>query len=54
MIQGEISRVLVLNLFGKSKRCFGTARDMVVLDRALSLIEGNLRLEDASRKENGL
>jgi hypothetical protein len=31
VIQREISRVLVLNLLWRKKRCFGTARDIFAL-----------------------
>src|SRR6266581_5784605 len=41
MIQREVSRVLVLNLSGKNKRCLRTAQDNYALDRAFALIEGH-------------
>jgi hypothetical protein len=40
MIQREISRVLVLNLSGQQRSCFGTAQDIFVLDSTFALIEG--------------
>jgi len=36
MIQREVSRVLVLNLSGKNKRCLRTAQENYALDRARS------------------
>jgi len=41
MIQREISRVLVLNLSGQQRSCFGTAQDIFVLDSTFALIEGH-------------
>ncbi len=43
MIQREVSRVLVLNLSGKNKRCLRTAQENYALDRAFALIEGHPR-----------
>jgi len=41
MIHGEISRVLVLNLLWRTKRCSGTAQENYALDNAFALIEGH-------------
>ena len=41
MIQREISRVLVLNLFWHTLRCSDTALHTCVLDNAFALIEGH-------------
>jgi len=41
VIQREISRVLVLNLFWHTLRCSDTALHTCVLDNAFALIEGH-------------
>ena len=43
VIQREISRVLVLNLSGETKRCLKHRQDKFVLDTAFALIEGHPR-----------
>ncbi len=44
MIPREISRVLVLNLIWRKKRCFGTAQDIFALTEP-SLLSRGTRLE---------